>query len=211
MSNRQLHLNGRINYPHLFQPREVMGGGKAKYSCLILLEADQAAVMQNLISDMYTADFEGRKVANPLHEGAEKLDPSKGYRADNYFFNAASATKPKVFTQTEEISETHPDASKFYPGANVHILVNLWSMTKQKLRDATWSERVCVELQGIQFVSDNDRFEGGGMSVTGADFGITPVTLDPSSFNRVSAPTAPTPQVVVGVPAMPAMPAMPGK
>ena len=115
----------RFSYPYVFEPRVNPNGGKAKYSCCLLIGKDNKEALQ-MIEDATRAaakkgadKFWGGKVPatakKPLHDGDEEKPDDPAF-AGMMFINASNQYKPEVSMRDEFGIVQITDPQDFYAG-----------------------------------------------------------------------------------------------
>ena len=154
----------RLSYPHLFEKDEASN----KYSASLIVPGDDKESIKVIESAIEKAKETGRsskwagkipnKLTLPLHDGDESTDTSGAYEG-NYYFNARSSSRPKLF---DEDGIEILDSEDLYPGCYVRAIVAF-------LPYNTNQNGVCAILKGIKKVKDGDLL-GGTSNVTADDF-----------------------------------------
>ena len=155
--------NVRLSFPNLFEPQQVQGQGKPRYSAsFLLLPSDpQVAALNKAIDEagkekwkdkapaILTALRAQDKVA--LHNGDLKADYD-GY-AGMYYVSAGNLVKPLVLDRDKTVLA--PADGKPYGGCYVNAQIEVWAQDNQ------FGKRVNASLLGVQFFKDGDAFAAG--------------------------------------------------
>lgn len=161
----------RFSYAHVFEPKAMEEGGKAKYSvCLLIPKTDTKTVAK--VKAAIKAAFEDGKAKfggklpkswkNPLRDGDEEREDSPEYEG-MYFINANSTNKPYV---VDEALEPIMEREDFYSGCWGNGSVNFYAFS------VSGNKGVACGLNGVRKTQDDERLSGGGASAESdfADF-----------------------------------------
>lgn len=86
-----------------------------------------------------------------LHSGDTKS--YAGY-AGNLYVSARNQTKPRVVDRNR--NDVSPESGIVYSGCRVIALLEIWT------QDNKFGKRINATLRGVQFLTDDERFSGGG-------------------------------------------------
>lgn len=158
----------RLSYVHVFTPGETLNGDEKYSACLIIPKKDKVtiAAIKQAIEDAKeegkAKKWGGKVPANlktPLRDGDEERSDKPEFQ-NSYFLNASSKNQPAVFdTDKTELL----DKNELYSGCWARVVVNFYPY------DASGSRGVAAGLNGIKKVADDERLDGGGVSVDDFD------------------------------------------
>ena len=161
--------NARLAFPNLLEPSSFT----EKYGCVLLFEPTNPAAkeIEKIVTQVATDKFRDKaasvikstKASNryPLHDGDEKADYA-GYEGMK-FINANSRSKIRCYNPNRTAMTEEEMREKMYSGAVVNALVSIYAFAN------SYGKGFGVEVRGLQFVKDADRFSGGSPA-SGEDF-----------------------------------------
>ena len=186
----EVMLEGTLQYPHLWTPRQNPQHPEAKptYGATLIMDGQWAAYTHQLMQQVSSEAFSHPNAPHVLHNSATER-PGKeaaGFTPGTGFLNATrpgDRTPPMVCTTERVVTGVaDPDARKFQPGARVRMLIDIYGNKRR--------QKVFCELKGVQFVAEGPLLESGGGRDAGAeDFGL-PKT---PGFDPATAPMGTTP------------------
>lgn len=145
-------------FPALFNKPVFNGEPQDKYNCKLLLDpeehADEIAAIKDEIKSLSQERWKGAKLPSDKYCLRSGEDTGKDYN-DGYFVLSASTKQRPVVVDRRKAQITEEDGV-IYAGCRVNAAVSLWVM------DNSYGKRICAELEGVQFVADDDPIEAGG-------------------------------------------------
>lgn len=172
MTTKDLLLlkNVRINYPHLFEPKDYDGDGNFKYKALLVVDKKSEA------GKKLRAEFDrvaketwkekGAKVLEKIWGNSQKLSLRDGDREDNeeyaghWLLSVSNKKRPTVKDRDGTPLEARDEKPE--PGDVVNVKVEIYSMTKR-------GDSMYATLYGVQFVERGEPFAGAA-TVRDVDF-----------------------------------------
>lgn len=163
----------RLAFPVLFRAKAI-NDGEPQFNASFLLDATSDAAQIKAINttlDAVAKEKWGAKADGIMKSirAAEKLCLRDGDRKAEYagfegsmYVSASNKMRPTLKDRDGTTPLAEQDG-KPYAGCYVNAVVEVWAQDNQ------FGKRINASLLGVQFVSDGDRFTGGGVA-TDADF-----------------------------------------
>jgi hypothetical protein len=141
-----------LSFPHLKKPY-AFEGNDPKFQANFLFDPDSetAKKIVKLSKKLIARTWPGKKpgkVTSAIRDGNEK--DFEGFEGKSYIVAKSPEDSRPVLLNEERDEEM--DISRFYPGCQVKAAISLYINPK--------FPRVCVSLNGVQFVRDGDRIGG---------------------------------------------------
>ena len=156
MSVKLVLQNVRLAYANVWEPRSI-NDGPLKYSCALLIDKTDAALIQQIQAatnqairegtEKFGQKFQGRKL--PLRDGDEE-DRGEDYRGTVYL-NASSTTAPQIVDGQVKPVMNRDDV---YSGCYANVSVQFYPFS------TSGNQGVAVGLGNIQKVRDGAALDG---------------------------------------------------
>jgi hypothetical protein len=189
----------RLSFPHFSKPQKFKredGSEDAKYGCALLfpLDADIGLINKaagEIMAEAFGAGWQERVKAGKLHwpildQGKQTRDDGSlldGYTAGAKLIRVNSGERPNLVDgNLEAIEPKH-----FYPGCWVLATIRgyAWGTAKDaKKRGASFG------LQNVQFLANDDRLGGGGVTAPEDDFEVLDASDGGESTFNGAAPAS---------------------
>ena len=173
---------GRLSFPHLFEPTKYKEDSKAQYNCTILFPKNEDLSKLKTAMGLAQEQAFGKDKKNwpkninlPWRDGDDK-DDYEGY-AGNYYLSAKTFNRPPVIDRQKQKIE---DAEEIYGGCYGRLALVI------KVTESGGKYYVTCYLQGVQKLSDGEKFGGGGLDVDSAFDDIDDEENDDLSSNKTS-------------------------
>lgn len=150
----------RFSYPHVFEPASITEDQPKKYSCCLIIDANDKVTLDRIEAATQEAAKAKwgekmkdpkfvKKLKFPLRDGDEKDPPE--YKG-KMFISASSMNKPAVF---DENGDGIIDKQEFYAGCYGLAILNFYAFEK------AGNIGVAVGLNGLKKTRDGARLSGG--------------------------------------------------
>jgi|SRR5882672_796380 len=148
----------RMNFAHLFTPRQRMNQGELVYQCVLVFEGVDLMKIRNAAAaaakEKWGADWlkisQQQNFKKPLRKCEEK-DDRESFPAGGWFLTVWSKNQPGMVDQA---MRPILDESKLYSGCYVMADINAYAYDQQG------SKGVAFGLNNIQKVADGERLDG---------------------------------------------------
>lgn len=162
----------RLSYLNVNTPKAPLGGGKPKYSVMLLIKKSDTVTVDKINAAVQAAYEQGEgilrgtgqsvppldKIRTPLRDGDKERPDDPTYRGC-YFMNASSTFKPEV---VDENRNEILDSSELYSGIYGRASVNFFAYNH------TGNRGIGCGLQNLQKLADGEPL--GGRSRAADDF-----------------------------------------
>ncbi len=144
-------------YPALFA-RPMFEGEAGKYGCKLLLDPEEHAAeietIKKAIGALVSEKLDGQRLPSDKLCLRRGDDTGKDYQDGYWVLSANSKTRPVVLDRSKNLLSE--DDNVIYPGCRVNANISLWAQNNR------YGKRVNSEIEGIQFVGDDEAIEAGG-------------------------------------------------
>lgn len=162
----------RLSYLNVNTPKTPLGGGKPKYSVMLLIKKSDTVTVDKINAGIQAAYEQGEgilrgagqsvppldKIRTPLRDGDKERPGDPTYKGC-YFMNASSTFKPEVVDENRELIL---DSSELYSGIYGRACVNFFAYNH------TGNRGIGCGLQNLQKLADGEPL--GGRSRAADDF-----------------------------------------
>lgn len=144
--------NVRLSFPHLFEPKSIMGS-EPSYSASFIFDknSDNDKLVKQAVDEIYRLKNKGKPL--PSDKVAYKDGASKDYDGygDDVMFVSAKSKKP-VQVVDRDLSPLNEKSGKPYAGCYVNATVRFW------WQDNQYGKRLNATIRAVQFWGDGDPF-----------------------------------------------------
>ena len=145
-------------FPALFRKAVFQGEEQDKYNCAFLLDptehSDIISAIEEGISEIRKEKWKGAKLPSDKYCMRDGDDTGKDYNEGYMVVKASCKARPLVIDRSKNVL-TEEDGV-IYAGCRVNANIRLWAQDNQ------FGKRVNAELEGVQFVGNDESLETGG-------------------------------------------------
>lgn len=145
-------------FPALFQKPVFNGEVQSKYGCKFLLDpsehADEIKAIKDAIKSLSAEKWKGAKLPSDKYCMRVGDDTGKDYNLGFMVVSTSTKARPLVIDRSK--NPVAEEDNLLYAGCRVNANIDLWA------QDNSYGRRVNAELNGVQFVGNDDPIEAGG-------------------------------------------------
>lgn len=151
-----------LSYPHLFTPQAAQDGGKEKYSCALVFDADTDISFLKKAAIETAIEKWGEKAKDMIRKGQLRMPfrdgGEKDYPEGSTFINVRSDRQPGIVSLIPDPKTGRPlpitDPDDVYAGAIVRASIAPFAY------DTNGNRGVSFALNNIQKLADGERIDG---------------------------------------------------